>query len=121
MQVTAHFLGRSVFALAAGALIVFASSARAAFVQFSIPADADVIAESSAAAPAGIDGGGRAFLSATQAAARAAVGQVGNGLPDNGQFIDTSTGGVVQLLPYTGNNVVRRNSTNTAAFNVNVT
>ena len=34
------------------------------------------------------------------------MGQVGNGLPDNGQFIDASTGGIVQLLPYTGNNVL---------------
>jgi hypothetical protein len=90
-------------------------------VQFGFTPDADVVAESGAAAPAGIDGGGRAFLSATQAAVRAAVGQVGNGLPDNGQFIDLSSGGVVQLLPYSGNNVIRRNNASNSAFTVNVT
>src|SRR4051812_42106784 len=107
--------------ISAVALLLLGMSAQRArddFVQFSIPADADVVAESSAAAPSGIDSSGHAFLSATQAAARAAVGQVGNGLPDNGQFIDTSTGGVVQLLPYTGNNVVHRTLTNIAAFSV---
>jgi hypothetical protein len=105
--------------VAASALLLSASSARAVLVQFPIPADADVVAESSAAAPSGIDGGGRAFLSATQAAARAAVGQVGNGLPDNGQFIDVQSGGVIQLLPYNGNNVVRRSNASNAAFTVN--
>src|SRR4051812_30309532 len=107
--------------LAAVGMALGAPIAHGAFVQFAIPADADVVAESSAAAPSGIDGGGRAFMSATQAAARAAVGQVGNGLPDNGQFIDVSTGGIIQLLPYSGNNVVRRDSASNAAFTVNVT
>src|SRR4051794_11736112 len=113
-----RWIGVSSRALAAAVLLLPAGSAKAAFVQFAIPADADVVAESAAAAPAGIDGGGRAFLSATQAAARAAVGQVGNGLPDNGQFIDVSTGGIVQLLPYTGNNAARRSSASNAAFTI---
>jgi len=108
------------WAATTAAALAVGSSARAAFVQFAIPADADVVAESSAAAPFGIDNGGQAFLSATQAAARAAVGQTANGLPDNGQFLDASNN-VIQLLPYTGNNVVRRNAANTAAFTVNVT
>src|SRR4051812_1555854 len=109
--------------ISAVALLLLGMSAQRArddFVQFSIPADADVVAESSAAAPAGIDSSGRAFLSASQAAARAAVGQVGNGLPDNGQFIDTSTGGIIQLLPYTGNNVVRLSGAAGGNFNVTV-
>src|SRR6476646_6117691 len=109
------------FLIASVGAVFSASTAQAAFVQFSVPADADVVAESAAAAPSGIDGGGRAFMSATQAAARAAVGQVGNGLPDNGQFIDVSTGGIIHLLPYTGNNVVRRNATNNTAWNATFT
>jgi hypothetical protein len=111
----------TVRATAVAALAFSSSSVRASFIQFPIPADADVVAESAAAAPSGIDGGGRAFMSASQAAARAAVGQVGNGLPDNGQFIEVSTGGVIQLLPYSGNNVVRRSSANGAPFTVNTT
>jgi hypothetical protein len=121
MRCVSQFTCRTVVGLAAGAfLLLSASPARATFTQFTIPADADVVAESSAAPPAGIDSGGRAFLSATQAAARAAVGQVGNGLPDNGQFIDVSTGGVVQLLPYTGNNVVRRSGAAGNGFTIDV-
>ena len=96
-----------------------APEARAGFVQFTIPANADVVAESAAAAPSGLDGGGRAFLTATQASARAPVGQVGNGLPDNGQF--TVTGGTIQLLSYTGNNVFRLSGAAGGNFAVNVT
>jgi hypothetical protein len=97
---------------------IFASEARANFVQFVIPANADVVAESSGPAPTGLDGSGRAFLSASQAAARAAVGEVGNGLPDNGQF--PVAGGTVHLLPYTFNNVVRFTGVVGGTFTVNV-
>jgi hypothetical protein len=50
---------------------------RASFVQFTLPANADEVAESSSAATAGIDSTGHAFLSASEAAARAGAGQVG--------------------------------------------
>lgn len=102
------------FAFAVGWMMTFTSVAGAAekFVQFSIPADADIIAEShqkgQKAVDAAADVGGSCFLSESEARFRMrnrAKGRgpgFGDGLPDDGKI------GNVQLLPYDQANVAQR-------------
>ncbi|MFI5378746.1 MAG: hypothetical protein ACHRHE_05590, partial [Tepidisphaerales bacterium] len=82
------------------------------FVQFEIPANADVVAETHGtgkpACTAGIDGNGACLLSESEARYRCGNPNrgkgrgFGDGLPDDGRI------GPVKLLPYDGNNVVRQ-------------
>ncbi|MGA2498158.1 MAG: tetratricopeptide repeat protein, partial [Tepidisphaeraceae bacterium] len=89
-----------------------AGKAGEVFVQFEIPANADVVAETHGkgkpACTAGIDVGGACLLSESEARYRCGNPNrgkgrgFGDGLPDDGRI------GPVKLLPYDGNNVVQQ-------------
>ena len=94
-------------------------AAHGVVIQFPFGKNADVVREAGGAAPQGVDNGGRAFVTQSEAAANDTADP--RGLPDGGVFpLGPIPEDNVRFDPYTGNNAWRFDDLGSPTLTVNV-